>query len=126
MTVHIREEMIQVTTSEDVSAPGFRYKGLTWAGAVAQDNKRPAGIMKFGATSGGIASVILEGITKGDTASAITTAGWPVKFTTSGWLTAAASGDQVIGRYIGQTAAASGDRIPVVVDGKCLSFWSGQ
>jgi hypothetical protein len=125
MTTHIREEMLQITAAEDLSAAGMRYKAVTFAGTIAATTALAAGIMKFGANSGNVASVILEGVTKGDCATAVTTAGWPLKITTSGWLAAAASGDKVIARYIGQAASASGDRIAIAVDGKCLSIWGG-
>ena len=125
MTTHIREESLQVTAAEDLSTAAMRYKAITFAGTIAQDTKRVAGLMRFGTTSGGIATAVTEGVTKGDCATAISTAGWPVKVVTSGWLAAAASGDQVIGRYIGQTATASGDRIPVSLDCKVPTAWGG-
>lgn len=125
MTGHIREESLQVTATEDLSATAQRYKAVTYAGAIAADTKRVAGIMRFGATSGGLVTAITEGITKGDCSTAVSTAGWPLKVVTSGWLAAAASGDQVIGRYIGQAATASGDRIPVSLDCKIPSAWGG-
>jgi len=122
MTTHIREELLQVTAAEDLSPAAMRYKAVTFAGTIAPSVLRAAGIMKYGASSGGIASVILEGVTKADCALAISTAGWPLKVTTSGWVTAAVSGDNFIGRYIGQTASASGDRIPIAVDFKTLGY----
>jgi hypothetical protein len=125
MTVHIREENYQVTATEDLSQAGMRYKCITFAGTIAPDTKRVAGIMRYGANSGFIASAIIEGLTKGDCSTAVSTAGWPLKVVTSGWLAAAASGDQVIGRYIGQTATASGDRIPVSLDCKLPTAWGG-
>jgi len=126
MTTHIREEILQVTAAEDLSTAAMRYKVVTWGGTIAANVKQMAGILKFGANSGGVASVVVEGYTKGDCAIAISTAGWPLKATTSGWLTAAASGDQVLGRYIGQVATASGDRIPIGLDARALGFWTGQ
>lgn len=125
MTVHIREEMFQVTTTEDTSAVAMRYKAVTISGTIAADTKRVAGILKFGATSGGTMTAVAEGLTKGDCSTAVSTAGWPLKVVTSGWLAAAASGDQVIGRYIGQAATASGDRIPISLDCKIPSIWGG-
>lgn len=125
MTTHIREENLQVTATEDLSATSARYKAVTFAGTIAPDNKRVAGIMRFGATSGGLVTAIVEGLTKADIGGAITTPGWPVKATTSGWLVAAASGDQVLGRYIGQIAVASGDRVPISLDCKVPTAWGG-
>jgi hypothetical protein len=125
MTTHIREETLQVTATEDLSTAAMRYKAITFAGTIAPDNKRPAGILKFNANSGQTATVIVEGLTKGDCSTAVSTAGWPLKVVTSGWLAAAASGDQVIGRYIGQAATASGDRIPIAIDAKLPSIWGG-
>ena len=123
MTTHIREETLQVVATEDLSAAAMRYKAVTYAGTIAADNKRPAGIMKYGANSGSAATIIVEGITKADVTGTVTTIGWPLKATTSGWLTAAASGDQVIGRAL--TAAASGDRVALTLDGKAPSAWGG-
>jgi hypothetical protein len=125
MTTHIREEVLQVTAAEDLSAAAMRYKAITYAGTIAADTKRVAGIMRFGANSGNVASAIIEGLTKGDCSTAVSTAGWPLKVVTSGWLAAAASGDQVIGRYIGQVATASGDRILIGLDCKVPVVWGG-
>jgi hypothetical protein len=110
MTTHIHEELLQVTATEDLSAATARYKAVTFAGTIAADAKRPAGLLKFGATSGSIVSVILEGLTKGDVSGTVTTIGWPLKITTSGWL----------------TAAASGDRVAITLDCKMPSVWHGQ
>ena len=125
MTTHIREENLQVTAAEDLSTAAMRYKAVTFAGTIAPDSKRVAGILKYSANSGDIATVIIEGISKGDCSTAVSTAGWPLKVVTSGWLAAAASGDQIIGRYIGQIATASGDRIPVAFDCKVPVYWQG-
>ena len=118
MTVHIREEYFQVTAAEDLSATTIRYKCITYGGTVAADSKRAAGICRFVANSGYNATVVIEGITKADCASAVSTPGWPLKITTSGWLTACASGDISVARYVGQVATNSGDRIPVAADFK--------
>lgn len=126
MTTHIREETLQVTAAEDLSAAAMRYKAVTFAGTIAPDGKRVAGILKFTANSGAIATVVIEGLSKADCATTVTTAGWPLKVVTSGWVAAAASGDNVIGRYIGQAAVASGDRIPIALDCKLpivLAIW---
>jgi hypothetical protein len=115
--------MLQVTATEDLSAAAMRYKAITYAGTIAQDTKRVAGIMRFGANSGNIATAVIEGITKGDCSTAVTTVGWPLKVVTSGWLAAAASGDQVIGRAL--AACASGDRVVLTLDAKVPAQWGG-
>lgn len=126
MTVHVTEQIFQVTAAEDLSTAAMRYKAVTIAGTIAGNVKNVAGLLKFGANSGGFAGVIIAGITKADCAIAISTPGWGLKATTSGWLTAAASGDQIVGRYMGQTATASGDRIPIWLDAMGVGFWTGQ
>jgi len=116
MTTHIREENLQVTATEDLNTAAQRYKAITFAGTIAQDTKSVAGILRFGASSGGIASAVIEGVTKGDCSTTVTTIGWPLKVVTSGWLAAAVSGDMVIGRAL--TACASGDRVALTLDCK--------
>src|ERR1051326_1972591 len=101
MTTHIREENLQLVTQEDLSAAAMRYKAVTFNGTIAADSKRAAGLLKFGATSGGNCTVIIEGLTKADLGGGgVTTPGWPLKVLTSGWLGACASGDIAVGRFI--------------------------
>ena len=55
----------------------------------------------------------------------VTTAGYPLAGTSSGFLIAATSGQNVVGKYLGTAAAASGDIISVGVDFTTLGYWNG-
>ena len=62
------------------------------------------------------------GVVKGWAGAAVTTVGYPVTVTTSGFLIAASSGGQCVGRAF--AAAASGDLFPVLMDGG-LGYFGG-
>lgn len=117
-TVHVRENELTVTATEDLS--GAQYKLITLAGTIQQSGSlgRVAGICKFWASSGYQASAVYEGLTKAFVGAAVSTPGWGLKAANSGWLTPCLPGslEVTIGRFIGSTAAASGDIIPIALD----------
>lgn len=115
MTDHILERIFQIQASDDLSTVGSRYKVVTWAGAIAANNLNAAGVLKFNANSGNFASVVIEGLTKAYVGAAVSTVGWALKATTSGWLIAASSGDVFMARLRDATAA-SGDLAGVYLD----------
>lgn len=112
MTTHIKETILAVRAAADLS--GFKYRAVTLGGLVAAAPGLAAGLLKYGCTSGYDASVIIDGITKGQIGAAISTVGYPLTVTTSGFLVAATSGQQTIGRAL--ATGASGDLIEVAVD----------
>lgn len=112
MTTHISETLLAVRATQDLT--GFKYRAVTFGGAVAATSLAAAGLLKYGCNSGYDASVIIEGITKGQIGAAVSTAGYPLMITTSGYLIAATSGQVTVGRAI--STGASGDLIEVLAD----------
>lgn len=124
MTTHIDEDFYGVGATEDLSTAGAKYKVITLNGTIAQSPVRAFGILKYGASSGGNASIVYEGLTKGYVGGAVSTVGWPLTVAASGWLTAAASGNQIVGRAL--AVAASGDIAPLAVDFKSAGIYIGN
>jgi hypothetical protein len=124
---HVRENFYDFAAAEDLSGASSRYKVVSVAGTIASAANKAqwAGILKFGNNSGQQFSAVYEGLTKAIGGAVITTPGWPVKVANSGFLVAAASGDQSCGRYLGTAASASGDLIPVAVDFMNPGVWGG-
>ncbi|CAB4164986.1 hypothetical protein UFOVP820_1, partial [uncultured Caudovirales phage] len=118
MTTHIDEDFYVISAAEDLSVAGAKYKAVTLNGTIAQSAVRAFGILKYGASSGGNASVVYEGLTKGFVGAAVSTLGWPLTVAASGWLVAANSGQQAVGRCL--AVVASGDIAPVAVDFKSV------
>lgn len=118
MTVHIDEDVITISAAADLSAAGAKYKAVTIGGTIAASPATAIGILKYGASSGGNASAVYEGLSKAYVGVAVSTLGWPLTVTTSGWLTTATSGNQTVGRAL--ALAASGDIVPVAIDFKNL------
>lgn len=117
MTTHINECAYQVVATEDLTPA--KYKAITLNGTIAQAADRPAraiGICRFVVTSGGHTGAIYHGVTKAYVGAAVTTPGWPLMVANSGWLVLATSGSPSCARFLGTTAAASGDLAPVMVD----------
>lgn len=124
MTTHIHEEFYGISATEDLSVAGAKYKCVTLNGTIAQSTVRAFGILKYGASSGGNASVVYEGLTKAYVGGAVSTVGWPLTVSASGWVTAAASGNHTIGRVL--AVAASGDVAAVAVDFKSTGIYIGN
>ena len=112
MATHIREEFYGVEATADLS--GFKYRAVTLNGTVAASLLRCAGILKTGCTSGGVAQTVMEGITKAQFGGAVSTIGWPITITTSGWAAAASSGGLACGRAL--ETCNSGDIAMVAVN----------
>lgn len=98
------------------------FKGLTFGGTIAASPLQAAGIARSTAKIGQGVSVVYEGITKVKAGAAVSTVGYPLTLTTSGFVIAATSGSPSIGRAM--TTAASGDLLKAMVDFMTLPFWS--
>lgn len=98
------------------------FKGITFGGTIAATPLQAAGIIRSTAKIGVGVGVVYDGITKVKVGAAVTTPGYPLTLTTSGFVIAATSGSPSIGRAM--AAAASGDLLKVLVDFKTLPFWS--
>lgn len=114
MTITLKNDVLSVAAADDFTPAAMRYKAVTFGGTIAAAYTRAAGILVSSVKSGETASVAYHGITKAYAAAAVSTIGFPLKITTSGFLTVAASGDPTIGRAL--TTAASGDLIPVAIN----------
>lgn len=120
MTVHITEEMMGFVATADLSAPSAKYKVVTIGGTIAASLPQALGVLKYGTSSGGNGSAIYAGVTKAFVGGAVSTVGWPLTVTTSGFLVAATSGQLTCGRAM--AVAASGDVAFVAVDFKTLGY----
>lgn len=112
MTTHINETFLAVRATQDLS--GFKYRAVTFGGVVAASPAAAAGILKSGCTSGYDASVIHSGLTKVQIGAAVSTAGFPLTITTSGFAIAASSGGLTCGRAL--STGASGDIIEAALN----------
>jgi hypothetical protein len=123
MTTEQKTNLMTVTATEDLSVATARYHAVSLAGLIVASTSRAAGVLRFGASSGQQASVIYQGIAKVMAGAAVTTLGYPLTITTSGWFIAASSGGAMVGRAL--AAAASGDLIPAHVDFQNIPAWPG-
>jgi len=87
--------------SDTTPASGALYKGINLQTKdFAAGGNIAAGILQEGCTSGGHATVAIEGVVKGVFIAAINSIGMPLSLTTSGYMKAAGSGDYVSGRNL--------------------------
>lgn len=105
------------TAANDFRVAGALYKVVDFAGDLSvAGGKNAMGILQSQPNSGQHGNVHYFGETKAVAGAAITTPGYPLTTAASGFVVAAVSGDNVIGRYVqgGRTAnaaCASGDQI---------------
>jgi len=118
-----RQNKWPIVATEDLSVATARYHAVSFAGLVVGSSSRAAGILVTSARSGERVSVVYEGIAKAAIGGTVTTLGYPLKITTSGWLVVAASGDATCGRAT--VACASGDLAEVMVDFMTVPAWTG-
>jgi len=123
MTTHGRQNDWAIVATEDLSVATARFHAVSFAGLVVGSSSRAAGILVTSAKSGERVSVVYEGVAKCAMGGTVTTLGYPLKITTSGWLVEAASGDATCGRAT--TAAASGDLTECFVDFMTVPAWPG-
>lgn len=123
MSTSGRQNAWAITATEDLSVATARFHAVSFAGLVVASNSRAAGILITSARSGERVSVVYEGVQKAAISGAVTTLGYPLKITTSGWLTVAASGDVTCGRAT--VACASGDVVECFVDFMTVPAWPG-
>ena len=112
-----------INATEDLSVATARFHAVSFAGLVVASYSRAAGILVTSARSGERVGVVYEGVQKVAIGGTVTTLGFPLKITTSGWIVAAASGDTTIGRST--VACASGDLAEAFVDFMTLPLWGG-
>lgn len=123
MTTHGRQNAWSIVATEDLSVATARFHAISFAGLVVANSSRAAGILVTSARSGERVSAVYEGVVKAAISGTVTTLGYPLKITTSGWLTVAASGDATCGRAT--AACASGDLAEVFIDFMTVPAWPG-
>jgi hypothetical protein len=112
-----------VTAAADLSAQATRYKAISVAGTIAASALRAAGVLVTSTNSGHEATVRYKGEFKAQFGAGVTTAGYPLTVTTSGFITAAVSGGYAIGQSI--AAATSGDIARALFDFSMPHYWAG-
>jgi hypothetical protein len=123
MTTHGRQNAWSVVATEDLSVATARFHAVSFAGLVVANTSRALGILVTSARSGERISAVVEGVAKVAVSGAVSTLGYPLKITTSGWLTVAASGDPMVGRAT--ATCASGDLVEAFVDFMTVPAWPG-
>jgi len=122
-----REYTAQATA--DLTAQASRFRGVSIAGTlvavnpVAGVSAQCIGILNTSARSGELFSYVYDGITRCVAGFAISTLAHPVMVGSSGYVFAAVSGGNSIGRAL--DTAASGDLFRAIVDFKTLAAWNG-
>lgn len=115
MTTHIKEELFQVPALADLLADSVMHHAVSLiSGTITPTALAAIGVLKSKGLSGNNVAVCYQGITKVAAGAAVNTAGYPLTVTTSGWFTAATSGQFAIGRSL--STAASGDLLAAMVD----------
>lgn len=115
MTNHLERELgIAVKATEDLTIA--ENKMITLGGTIAQaaSARKVAGLINSSTGSGYNHLAVMLGIDKALAGAAVTSAGWPIALANSGFITNAASGDYIVGRFL--TTCASGDLVEVAID----------
>jgi len=112
-----------VLATEDLSIATARFKAVSLGGLVVGSTSRAAGVLVTSARSGERVSVVYTGVQKLIAGGAVSTLGYPLTITTSGFFVAASSGGAHVGRAL--AIAASGDLVPAFVDFTTVPAWPG-
>jgi hypothetical protein len=121
MTTEENYSQTAVAATIEITAD-MLWKGITFGGTIAASPLQAVGIIRSTAKIGQGVGAVYDGITKVKAGATVTTVGYPLTLTTSGFVIAATSGSPSIGRAM--SAAASGDLLKALVDFKTLPFWS--
>jgi hypothetical protein len=119
MTAEINVQYYPVVATADLSAAandntGPLHKVVTCNGAIAGAPQLAMGVLKSKGAIGESLSVAVRGVVKAFAGAAISTIGYPITVTTSGFITAAVSGGYMVGKAM--EVCASGDLRPFLVD----------
>lgn len=128
MATEDRLKKIAITATADLSSgaldnTGVLHKAVTLNGAIAPTPNLAGGLLKNKGAIGEPVAVAVEGLMKGWAGAAISTVGYPVTITASGFIIAASSGDYTIGKTL--EIAASGDLRPFLLDFANLGYYKG-
>lgn len=111
---------VQVAATEDLSADSRKFKACTLSGTIAATPLLAGGILRHGGKSGETITLGYSGLLKALFGGAVNTVGYPLTVTTSGFIIAASSGGQTIGRS--RFTCASGDLQLAFFDFKNLGY----
>jgi hypothetical protein len=120
MSTDIDVNYLQVAATVDLSADAVKFKAVTLAGTIAATPLQAAGILRHGGRSGETVSVAYAGVFKAIFGAAVSTVGYPLTVTTSGFIIAAGSGGACIGRA--RAIVASGEIANAMFDFKNLGY----
>jgi hypothetical protein len=123
MSTEQKFDLITVTAAQDLTVADCLYHAVSLAGTIVGSTSRVGGVLRTKCSSGSQASLVYQGLCKVMAGAAVTTLGYPLTVTASGWFIAASSGGSTIGRAL--AAAASGDLIPAMVDFNTIPAWPG-
>lgn len=116
--------MWSVVAAEDLSVASARFKAIGLGGTVVASTSRAIGVLYTSARSGERVSALYEGVGKVMVGGAVSTLGYPLTITTSGFFIAASSGGAMVGRAM--ATAASGDLVEALVDFMTIPAWGGN
>lgn len=123
MAVDNNFDVMTVQAGADLDGDGVKFKAITLNGTIAAATNLAGGILRHGAKNGGHVSLVKRGQTKVLAGGAVSTVGFPLTVTTSGFLIAASSGGASCGRFL--DTCASGDLVRAHVDFENIGFWRG-
>lgn len=107
MATDLWKMSMPVRAGADLTGDGVKFKAISFAGTIAATSIAAAGILRFGGKQNETVTIDTLGVFKAQFGTAVGTPGYPLKITTSGYVVAAASGDDCVGRAVAVTA--SGD-----------------
>lgn len=112
MTTHTQKDIVHTVKATE---PLAKFKMATIAGTIAQATSgyRVAGLCDAEVGSGFHHGIVASGIVKAYAGAAVTSLGWPAALANSGFITNAASGNFVVGRYL--ETCNSGDLVQVLL-----------
>ncbi len=127
MSTHGNYDARAIAAGEDLVGADVLYRCISYGGTITGTNApgRQAGVLVSKGKSGEAVSYVTQGEVKVRAGAAITTPGYPITATGSGWFTAASSGGMAIGRYLGTGACASGDIVTALVNFQSPGYFAG-
>jgi hypothetical protein len=123
MTIEQRVQYLNVTANQDLTPAACLHKAVTVNGTIAPSAGLVCGFLKSKGLTGEAVRLADSGVVKVVAGAAVTTIGYPVTVTTSGFVIASSSGGTTIGRAF--TAASSGDVFPIQTDCANVGQYNG-
>lgn len=114
MTIEQRVQYLNIVASEDFTVAGKLHKAVALNGTIANNARDVCGFVKSKTPSGAGLRVGDGGVIKVFAGAAVSTVGYPVTVTTSGFVIAAPVGSATIGKAF--AVANSGDLFPIQAD----------